>query len=59
MSPAGTKLELSEDFRASLADRGIELQEEIGRGAMSVVYRGIDQMDLPVLHARLHRIGSE
>jgi hypothetical protein len=42
------RLEPSKRFRAGLSEHGIDLQDEVGRGAMSVVYRATDRR-----HARL------
>jgi serine/threonine protein kinase len=42
------RLEPSKRFRAGLSEHGIDLQDEVGRGAMSVVYRATDWR-----HARL------
>jgi hypothetical protein len=41
--PAATRLELSKRLRAGLSERGIDLEHEVGRGAMSVVYRATDR----------------
>jgi hypothetical protein len=41
-------LEPSSQFRAGLSQRDIDLEDEVGRGAMSVVYRATDRR-----HARL------
>ena len=35
--------EVSAAFRAGLAQRGIDLEAEVGRSAMSVVYRAADR----------------
>lgn len=43
LRPAHEPMELSAGFRAGLSARGIDLGEEVGRGAMSVVYRATDR----------------
>jgi hypothetical protein len=46
--PPAAGLEPSKQFRVGLSARGIDLEDEVGRGAMSVVYRAVDRR-----HARL------
>lgn len=41
--PVAAGLERSTRFRVGLSEYGIDLEEEIGRGAMSVVYRATDR----------------
>ena len=41
--PPAAGVEPSKQFRAGLSERGIDLEDEVGRGAMSVVYRATDR----------------
>ena len=43
MTPSQPSAELPAGFRSGLSDRGIDLEDEVGRGAMSVVYRATDR----------------
>ena len=43
VTPSQPSAELPAGFRSGLSDRGIDLEDEVGRGAMSVVYRATDR----------------
>ena len=43
VTPSQPSTELPAGFRSGLSDRGIDLGDEVGRGAMSVVYRATDR----------------
>jgi hypothetical protein len=42
-TPSGAAVELPPRFWSGLSERGIDLEEEVGRGGMSVVYRATDR----------------
>jgi eukaryotic-like serine/threonine-protein kinase len=56
-APAEVPVELPPRFRSGLSERGIDLEEEAGRGAMSVVYRATDRRDSRPVAVKVLRPG--
>ena len=58
VTPLDLRVELPPRFWSGLSERGIDLEEEVGRGAMSVVYRATDRRHSRPVAVKVLRPGA-